>query len=399
MTLETIPISRRAADQVKRGYLWIFANEISGKMPPLKPGSWCHFESGGNIVGTGYFNPHSLIAGRVVGFDKRNDIETLLEERLEAAFKKRLFLTSFGSFRLVFSESDFLPGLILDHYSGTCVLQANTAGIDEVLPLLIDLIPRVFSRVFKHLIRDFVVRGDSSIRKLEGILEHGQIAMGTQESVMKGVFQEDTLKMAANFWSGQKTGYFLDQRDNRFAFGAMVKGEKWQSVLDLFCYSGGWGLHALKNGATKVVFVDQSVDALNLAHQGLNLNQFRRESAEFVESDVFDFLEKDASMYDVVVADPPAFVKSKKVLPQAKKAYEKLARLSWRRVKPGGMLFFSSCSYHLAEEDLLELLKNAAAKENSFAHIVYRGGQPEDHPVLLSMPETRYLKCFGLRKL
>jgi 23S rRNA (cytosine1962-C5)-methyltransferase len=210
---------------------------------------------------------------------------------------------------------------------------------------------------------------------------------------------EEGVRYAADLVAGQKTGFFLDQRVNRLHFGVRVQEMASGRVLDLFCYSGGWGLRALKAGAAHVTFVDESRDALSTVERGLAANGIAPERAQVHHGDVFDFLARCEDSYDAMVSDPPAFVKSRKNLPQAVKAYQKLNRLAWRRLKPGGVLFACSCSHHLAESDFLSLLAEAVAKEQGLAHLIYRGSQAEDHPVLLSMPETSYLKCLGLRKL
>jgi 23S rRNA (cytosine1962-C5)-methyltransferase len=211
--------------------------------------------------------------------------------------------------------------------------------------------------------------------------------------------QENGVFYTANLVAGQKTGFFLDQRDNRLQLGAWVRDMGGGRVLDLFCYSGGWGLRALHAGAQHVTFIDQSRDALHLVERGLAANRAPAEKAVLHGGDVFEFLGSDATMYDVVVADPPAFVKSRKNRSKAVKAYQKLNRLAWRRLRPGGILCTCSCSHHLAESDFLSLLATAVGKEGGLGQIIYRGGQAKDHPVLLSMPETAYLKCVGLRKL
>lgn len=392
-----VEISSRAARSAERGVLWIFSNEITKKPLSIKPGTWCRFHGGGQFVGEGYFNPHSLIAGRIVSYEPVKEISQCLKDRLLSAFYLRRDLGERDSFRLFYSEADFIPGLIIDYYSGVLVLQSNTAGVDALLIYLKELAESCFVSVFEKPLKGFVMRGDSGIRRLENIADFVEVVKGDNEDLREAEFQSDGVRYAANFLDGQKTGFFLDQRDNRRFLTSWLKSRPAADVLDLFCYSGGWGLAALGAGAKNVVFVDENEPALQLARRGLDLNG--KKGGEFVRSDAFDFLENDQRLYDVVVADPPAFVKSKKNLPQALKAYEKLNRLAWRRLKPGGILLSSSCSYHLAETEFFQLLHSAVSKEKGLAHVVYRGDQAADHPVLLSMPETRYLKCAALRKM
>lgn len=397
--MEKIAISARAAAALERQNLWIFSNEINqAKKIPLKPGAWCWFESHGRVVGTGYYNPHSLIAGRVLTRDAIDDRKTVLKKHLHAAFARRRELMKQGSCRLVFSEADFIPGLILDCYGHTLVLQSNTAGIDDALADLRELIPAVFKEVFGRSPDAFVIRADSTIRTLEGVGSFSEVVSGEGDKLRAGSFTEGDVRFAADFLEGQKTGFFLDQRDNR-RYLRQLPLPPHSQVLDLFSYSGGWGLNALKAGAERVTFVDQSSAALGQVKTGVELNGFEASRAHLVESDAFDFLEKDTHAYDVVVLDPPAFVKSKKNIPQAIKAYEKCNRLALKRLKPGGLLLTSSCSYHLSTADFFELVQTAFAKESAAAHVVYQGAQAGDHPILLSMPETRYLKCLGIRRL
>lgn len=243
------------------------------------------------------------------------------------------------------------------------------------------------------------MRCDSAVRRLEAVESFRKVVCGDPTALTRVEVQEEGVRYAADLVGGQKTGFFLDQRANRIQFGALVREIPYARVLDLFCCSGGWGLRALKAGVAHVTFVDKSRDALGLVERGLAANGFAPERAELHCGDVFDFLAREPDSYDAVVADPPAFVKSRKNLPQAIKAYQKLSRMAWRRLKPGGVLFACSCSHHLAEGDFLNLQADAVAKEHGLAHLIYRGGPAQDHPVLLSMPETSYLKCLGIRKL
>jgi 23S rRNA (cytosine1962-C5)-methyltransferase len=303
-----------------------------------------------------------------------------------------------GCARLVFSESDLLPGLVVDWYGSVLVIQSNTAGMDLVADVVCELLPDTVRRVLSLQTGSVVLRADSGVRGLEGAASFTRVVRGGGEDLSNGWVDEDGIRVAADFIGGQKTGYFLDQHDNRARFEAHVAGERAADVLDLCCYSGGWGLRALRAGA-RAVFVDQSAAALQLVERAVSVNGFDPARALCVNEDVFDFLERDTRSYDVIVADPPAFVKSRKSLARARKAYEKLNRLAWRRLKPDGALFTCSCSYHLDEHDFHDTVALAVSKENGLAQEFYRGTQAEDHPALLSMPETRYLKCLGLRKL
>jgi 23S rRNA (cytosine1962-C5)-methyltransferase len=241
-----------------------------------------------------------------------------------------------------------------------------------------------------------VVRGDGSIRGLEGIKNFKKIFKGDETSLKQGQAREDDVLFAANFIDGQKTGFFIDQRENRRHLKKHAEGKR---VLDLCCYSGGWGLTALKGRAEHVTFVDQSSEALNLVERGIALNGFDGDRCLLVEEDVFDFLQKDGNMYDIIVADPPAFVKSKKNLPQAIKAYKKLNELALQRLKPSGLLYSCSCSFHLSDEAFEEILRESFQKTGRVGTVVHRGSQGADHPWIINRPESKYLKVLGLQAI
>jgi 23S rRNA (cytosine1962-C5)-methyltransferase len=394
-----VEITPRAAQRLAGGYLWVYSNEILGREDQPAAAYWCRFTRDRRTVGVGYFNRHSLIAGRAVAIGETGDTRRLLTDRLRRAFERRRPLAKGQAARLVFSEADLLPGLAIDLYPPYAVIQSTTAGMDIALPLLEEILPGVLAETLGVSLQGLVLRCDAGIRQLEAVASFNRVAFGEPAAMSRAEVQEGGVRYAADLMAGQKTGFFLDQRDNRLHFGALVGGMGGGRILDLFCYSGGWGLRALQSGARHVTFVDQSREALQLVERGMSANQMAADRAALHGGDVFDFLAGDATLYDAVVADPPAFVKSRKNLPKAIKAYQKLNRLAWRRLRPGGILFACSCSHHIAESDFLGLLAAAVEKEGGLAHVVYRGGQAQDHPVLLSMPETAYLKCVGLRKV
>jgi 23S rRNA (cytosine1962-C5)-methyltransferase len=394
-----VEITARAARRLAGGYLWVYSNEILGREDQPSAAFWCRFTRGRRTVGVGYFNRHSLIAGRAVAFGEVSDTRQMVVDRLRRAFDRRRPFPKGQAVRLVFSEADLLPGLVIDFYPPYAVIQSTTAGMDIMLPVLEEILAGVLAEVLDVPLEGLVLRCDSGIRQLEAVDSFNRVSFGEAAAMSRAEVQENGVRYAADLVAGQKTGFFLDQRDNRLHLGSRVIEAPGGRLLDLFCYSGGWGLRALHAGVQHVTFVDQSRDALQLVEKGMSANHLPADRAALHGGDVFDFLVRDATLYDFVVADPPAFVKSRKNLPRALKAYQKLNRLAWRRLQPGGILFTCSCSHHIAESDFLGLLATAVEKEGGLAHLVYRGGQAQDHPMLLSMPETAYLKCVGLRKL
>ncbi len=395
----TIKISDRAGSRVERGHLWIFSNEIINAPGDTDLGQFCKFTSSGRTVGVGYYNPHSLIAGRVLAREETEDIDALVEYRLKRALASRAPLGEGEAARLVFSEGDFLPGIIIDVYGATATIQTNTAGGDKLLPYIESRLPGLFKETFGRELTGLVIRADSPIRKMEQVDSYVRVALGDEPAMREVRFQEGGTQFTADLIEGQKTGFFLDQRDNRDHLVWQLEGAKDARVLDLFCYSGGWGLRALKSGVEHATFVDESAPALTLVEKGMAANGFSEARGRRIQRTAFDFLQHDNDRYDVVVADPPAFAKSKKDVSAALRAYEKLAKLSWRRVKPGGLLVMCSCSYQVSEEEFTTAVAQAVGKEKGLAQIVHRGAQASDHPVLLSMPETRYLKCLVLKKV
>lgn len=396
---QSIEITPRAKSQIERGSFWVFSNEIRMETAKAVPGQWCWFVCRGETVATGYFNPHSLIAGRVVARGKTDDVVKLLESRISTALTRRAPIGGDKALRLIYSEGDTLPGLIVDWYAGHVALQSNTAGMDTALPVVQNILVDQIEKASHQKPLSLILRADAPSRSLEGLPLRTEKLLGEEGAGSHVVFQENGVRYIANLVEGQKTGFFLDQRTNRRFLTKFVQKQPVRNVLDLFCYSGGWGIAALKAGAAAVTFVDQSAEALERVKEALALNNISEDRARFVQSDVFDFLATETEVYDVVVSDPPAFVKSRKNYPKGVKAYEKLARLCWRRLCENGFLFLCSCSYHVSEEDFTEIVRNAVGKEGALAHLSYRGSQADDHPVLLSMPETRYLKCLGLRRL
>lgn len=400
--LPVVSISSRAARRIAGGHLWVYSNEIEEAEAQTATAFWCRFVQGGRPVATGYFNRHSLIAGRVVarGDDGRTAPEELVRERLHAAFRRRLPPADpRAPLRLAYAEADLLPGLIVDRYPPHLVLQCGTAGMELLLPFLEATVPEVYAELFGARPAGMVLRADAAVRAAEGLPLHRRVVFGDPQALCRTVVVEEGVRYVADLVSGQKTGFFLDQRENRRRLARLAAARRPTAVLDLFCYSGGWGLAALVAGAGRAVCVDRSRAAFELLEAGLAANGIAPERCERVESEIFEFLARERRTFPLIVADPPAFVKSRKNLPQARQAYLKLNRLAWRRLDPGGVLLTSSCSHLLSEEEFLALLHTAVAKEGGLAQVIYRGRQPADHPVLLSMPETAYLKCVALQKI
>ncbi|MHC1745350.1 MAG: class I SAM-dependent rRNA methyltransferase [Syntrophobacteraceae bacterium] len=377
--------------RVLAGHRWVFSNEIASPLSDFEPGSWVEVFSSKQVsLGIGYINPGSLIAVRLMCRPGERPTDALFRERIQKAARLRSDTLYPGSrcHRAVFSESDGLPGLVLDQYGDVFVYQINTLGMSLLEPLLQEWITGIFRP------RALVFRHDTQSRSLEGLELVKGVAVGELPEVVE--VEIGAIRYRVDLLGGQKTGLFLDQRDNRHRLLGWA-GEK--RILDLFCYNGSWSLAAADAGASEVTGVDQSADAVAQAEANAALNGLSQ-SCRFIRGDVIRFLKgvPKGSM-DGIIVDPPAFAKTKAALTEARKGYTDLNRRAILALKPGGMLVSCSCSYHLSEDLLRDVLLQAARASGRELRLIEARGQSMDHPVLLAMPETRYLKCWLLQVL
>jgi 23S rRNA (cytosine1962-C5)-methyltransferase len=371
--------------RILAGHLWVFSNELAGSPKDFEPGTIVELvDRKDTFLGIGYINPHSLIAVRILTHQREAIDEGFFEGRIFAALEyRRRIMGDMNSFRVVFSEGDFLPGLIVDRFDSCLSIQVLTLGMEQWTDTIIHILDEIFSPSV------IVLRNDSSARLLEGLKQEKRVAKGNLEQLP--VIRENHLLFEIDPLSGQKTGFFLDQRENRIAFSRLV--EKGQG-LDLFCYAGAWGIHLASRGA-QVTFVDESDTAINALRRNAEINNLSDQCA-FRKADVFQFLREEISSgnsHDFIVLDPPAFVKSKAKVKEALKGYRQINANAMRLLKKGGLLATSSCSYHIDRETFLEMLRSAARDAGRQVRLVEIRSQAKDHPVLLSMPETEYLKC------
>ena len=370
--------------RIKAGHQWIFSNEIFDSSGDIENGELVKtLDSKHAILGCGFYNKNSLIAIRFLDSKVIEDLSVLFKSRILYAYQLRKQLyPERNSFRLLFSESDFIPGLIIDKYNDTFVLQVHSAGIEKNLNLIVNILQEEFNA------QNIITKNEAYFRTLEGLPVDDTILLG---ELKKEIIFDGAVSFEINFTEGHKTGFYFDQNDNRFFIEKLVK-EK--TVLDAFCNSGGFGLHAAKAGAAKVVFVDSSSTEIESAKHNFNLNKLETE-AEFIDADVFDYLGElinQSKKFDVVMIDPPAFAKSKKSLPAAQKGYEKLNRMALNILNVGGYLITSSCSYHLSSVEFISIINTAAAKNGKKIQQIYFNETSLDHPRIPAMPETSYLK-------
>ena len=387
----SILLKKNEERRIKAGHLWIFSNEIASAEGDPQNGDTVEiFDSRNNFLGTGFYNKNSLIAVRLISSGKVDDLKAELQSRLTAAYELRKNLyPERDSFRMVFSESDFLPGLIVDKYKSTFVMQVYSAGMEKNISLLVDILKNDFSA------ENIFTKNEEYLRKLEGIPAEDKIYQGKIENA---VISDGYIKYEIDFGKGHKTGFYFDQSDNRFFIERLSPGK---NVLDAFCNSGGFGLHAAKSGASSVTFVDSSSNEIGNAENNFTLNGLSSDS-QFIAEDVFDYLEKckgEKRTFDMVMVDPPAFAKNRKSVPVAKKGYERLNRLALNIIEKGGFLVTSSCSHHINRADFLEIINNASIKTGRKIQLVHLSSASLDHPQLPSMPETTYLKFAVFRVL
>jgi 23S rRNA (cytosine1962-C5)-methyltransferase len=374
------------------GHPWIFSNELvmDAAAKALAPGEIVTLvRADGRPLGTAFFNPHSLIAARLLTRDAERAVdETFLHRRLERALKLRERLVDAPFYRLIHAEADGIPGCIIDRFGDVAVVEPNAAGADRLVEPLVAALDRLLKP------RTIVISGEGPARSLEGLASVHRLVKGTLDGAVE--LQEHGARFLADLAAGQKTGWFYDQRDNRLLAARFAKDA---DVLDLYAYSGGFGVQAARHGARSVLSVDRSQPALELARRAAQLNEvggrLATESAE-----AFEFLEQAAGAhrtFDVVMADPPAFVKSKKDFHQGGRAYRKLARLCAGRVRSGGFLFIASCSHHMPAEEFRAQVARGLHEAGRSGRILHATGAAPDHPVHPMLPESAYLKALLLQ--
>jgi len=383
----SVTISRRGAERLARGHPWIYRGDVEKALPTLAGGEVVAMKDGrGRFLGKAFWSSRSKIALRTVTRDDEPVDEPFFERRLRnaLALRERLFPGAPAA-RLVHGEADLLPGLVVDRYGKVAVMQTLVPATDRRKAFLADLIASALD------LEAVVERNDVKVRELEGLpLEKG-LLRGTAPGPL--VYREGEVRVQLDVLTGQKTGAFLDQRENRLRAGEYALGR----CLDCFSYAGGFALQ-LAQRATEVVAVEMQAGAAALLRENVALN--RAAHVQVVEANAFDYL-RDASenepAFDLVVLDPPAFAKNKEALPAARRGYKEVNLRAMQVLKAGGLLVSASCSYHFSEEMLEEVILDAARDAGRPAQVLERRGAARDHPVLLGVPETRYLKCLVVR--
>jgi 23S rRNA (cytosine1962-C5)-methyltransferase len=392
-TAAQLPVLRLKRNEDRRlhsGHLWVFSNEVDTQQTPLpkfKAGELVRvLAHNDRALGLAYVNPKSLISARMLQTWTMPDAAWFAARiRVALALRERLYADPY--YRVVYGESDGLPGLVVDRYGSQCVVQIGTAGMELLKPHIQEAVLRVLecdALLFKN---------DSGAREMEGLPNYVEAVKGTFDEL--GLVIEDGLKFSAPLAEGQKTGWFFDQAANRRALPKYVRSGA--RVLDVFSYAGAWAVRAAKSGASEVISVDSSASALELAARNGERNGVTVSTRKGDAFDVLEQLAQEPGRFDVVIVDPPAFAKRRKDLPKALAAYKRLNQLAMQLVSSDGILVSCSCSYHVSADDLQDAIAKAARAADKHLQILEFGGQAPDHPVHPAIPETRYLKAYFCR--
>jgi 23S rRNA (cytosine1962-C5)-methyltransferase len=387
MITPTVTITKRGVERLASGHPWIYRSDV---IPPagIEAGVVRLIDQRKRFYGQALYSNQSQITLRFLTREERPFDAAFLTERIRAAaaFRQQVAVGA-QAYRLVASEGDLLPSLIIDRYGDCFVIQTLSQGMDRLKSSVVEILQKEFAP------RSILERNDVAVRSLEGLPEQSGVLAG--EDISEVVVEENGVKMCFDLMHGQKTGGFLDQRENRAAAANYARGR----ALDCFTYAGGFAL-ALAPHCDSVLGVDSSGDALRQAERSRGLNGFT--NLQWKEANCFDMLktaDQEKQRFDIVVIDPPAFARQKSNLEAALRGYKELNLRALKILNPGGYLVTCSCSFHVSEADLLELVASAALDAHRTAVVVERRMQSRDHPVLLTVPETHYLKCLILRVL
>lgn len=395
MELAPLLLKKNEERRLRQGHLWVYSNEVNVERTPLTaftPGQPVQIlGNDGKPLGTGYVNPHSLICARLVSREPNQVLDrSLLVHRLNIALALRERLYAQPYYRLVYGESDSLPGLVVDRFGDVLSVQITTAGMEVLKEDVVAALEKVVRP------QAILLRNDSSSRAPEGLGSYVETALGEVPETV--AVEENGVRYAAPLLTGQKTGWFYDHRENRARMQRYARGAR---VLDVFSYIGGWGIAAAAAGAAQVTCIDASGPALDQVQHNAALNGVA-DRVDAIEGDAFEALKAlraDKERYDVVIVDPPAFIKRKKDAKEGIQAYRRINQAALQLLGKDGILVAASCSFHLQREVFLDLLHQSARHLDRQMQILEQGHQGPDHPVHPAIPETEYIKCFTARSV
>lgn len=395
MSTPQLRLNKNSDRRLRAGHCWVYSNEVDTKATPLKdlePGQAVDIVSHQDKwLGSGYVNPNSLICARLVSRDREHPLTgSLLVHRLKIALAMRERLYAKPYYRLLFGEADGLPGLVVDRYGDLVVAQITTAGMEQMKAEVVAAIEKVLKPT------GIVLRNDSSIRALEGLDQYIELVSGEMPELL--TLEEGGLKFQVQSQEGQKTGWFFDQAENRARMAKYIQGGR---VLDVCSYVGAWGVQAAAMGAKEVVCVDTSASALEMVQANAALNGLS-DKVSTRRANAFDCLRdlrSENEQFDVIILDPPAFIKRRKDMKEGTMAYMRLNQAAMQLLSKDGVLITSSCSHHMSQEGLLQLVQQAGRHTDRSLQLLEQGQQGMDHPIHPAIPETSYLKTFYLRVL
>jgi 23S rRNA (cytosine1962-C5)-methyltransferase len=392
MDLAPLYLNKNRERRLRAGHLWVYSNEVDAARSPLpgfQPGQQVQILAhNGKPLGNGYVNPHTLICGRLVSRDPRYSLDSsLLTHRIKVALSLRERLWAKPYYRLLHGEGDAVPGLVVDRFGDVLVAQFNTAGMQAAGEAVVAALDKVLKP------RAILLRNDSPLRLVEGLGQEIEDALGTAPDRL--TIEENGCRFLVSPRQGQKTGWYFDHRENRARMQRLARGQR---VLDLFSYTGAWGLQAAAAGAEKVTLVEASAPSQERALENAAENGLA-ERVEALTGDAFALLKQlraERRRFDLVIADPPAFIKRRKDQKTGLEAYQRLNRMAMQVLERDGLLVSASCSYHLGREQLRELLLSGARHLDRSLQLIGEGHQGADHPVHPAIPESDYIKClFG----
>ncbi len=392
--MDTLILRRGAERRLRAGHLWVYSNEIDTaacslrRFQPGDPVVVCSHD--GSPLGSAYVEPQALICARVYAPDvEALPDQALFDHRLRAALAARQAVFPEPCYRLVYGDSDLLPGVVIDRFGDHLVVQLNSAGIERYREPLVGALVELLEP------RGILLRGDSRSRREQGLADDSSVAYGEVPAEVPLV--ENGVRFMAPVWSGQKTGWFYDHRLSRARLAAWVEG---RTVLDVYSYIGGWGVQAAAFGAAAVCCLDSSEAALAGAASNAGLNGLadRLSTLKGPAPETMAALRDQGRRFDVVILDPPAFIVRRKDAGKGFTAYRRINQLALQLLNPGGLLVSASCSMHLSRPDLLAAVQQAAVRAGCQVRIVEQGGQGPDHPIHPAIPETEYLKTVFARK-
>ena len=394
MNFRVLYLRKGAERRLRAGHLWVYSNEVDIQRSPLT-----QFEAGTQAelrasndkpLGVIFVNPHSLICGRLISRDAAQGMTpNRLTQRMETALTLRARLFDKPFYRWVFGDSDGLSGLVVDRFGDTVVVQISTAGMEQMKESIVRAVQRLVHP------KAIILKNDGKMRSVEGLATYIEQAHGPEATLLE--VEENGVRFEVPLEGGQKTGWFYDHRMNRQRLQAYAPGKR---VLDVFSYVGGWGIQAACAGATQVTCVDSSSGAIDSVHHNAKLNGL--DNVETIEGDAFDALKalaEEKEKYDIVVLDPPAFIPRRRDQKAGEQAYARLNQLGLRLLERDGVLVSASCSMHLSQEKLVDIIRGSGRKIDRFVQLLEQGHQAPDHPIIPGIPETDYIKSCFVRSL